>query len=480
MSMRASIAITAGVAVLVAVLVASLALYFATAAALRDGVDDGLRRLAGASDEMVARTEVIRAVLPRPGTVMRNGDIGYIQPLDRRGHPRIGNPAQAVPVSERAADVAREGEGPFFETLAIDGEPVRVLTIALDSGGALQLARPITDVEAALDTLRTRLVAVVFGGVLLATLLGAVVARRAVEPVHDLTELVEEVSATRDLTRRIRLGRTNDDIRRLADTFNDMLRSLEQARRAQEQLVADASHELRTPLTSIRTNIEVLFLAGEAGPARVSRDAKFLTDALSEPDRHALVGDVLDQLREFGRLVDSLVDLARGDAPAHDLVAVRLDQVVRDVAERAQMFSDGVPFMLDLSPTVVYAEEDRLGRAVANLLDNAVKYGGDREVTVRVAQGCVEVCDLGPGIRPEHLSHVFDRFYRAPEAWSAPGSGLGLSIVRQVAETHGGSVTASNRAGGGMRFTLQLPEAPKPPPPPEEEVIPAAGRRRPG
>jgi two-component system sensor histidine kinase MprB len=135
--------------------------------------------------------------------------------------------------------------------------------------------------------------------------------------------------------------------------------------------------------------------------------------------------------------------------------------------------------MLDLSPTVVFAEEDRLGRAVANLLDNAVKYGGDREVTVRVAKGCVEVCDLGPGIRPEHLAHVFDRFYRAPEARPAPGSGLGLSIVRQVAETHGGSVTASNRAGGGMRFTLQLPEAPTLPPPPAGEVIPAAGRHRP-
>jgi two-component system sensor histidine kinase MprB len=135
--------------------------------------------------------------------------------------------------------------------------------------------------------------------------------------------------------------------------------------------------------------------------------------------------------------------------------------------------------MLDLSPTVVYAEEDRLGRAVANLLDNAVKYAGHKEVTVRVAQGCVEVCDRGPGIRPEHLPHVFDRFYRAPEARSAPGSGLGLSIVRQVAETHGGSVTASSRPGGGMRFTLTLPEAPKLSPPPADDVIPAAGPRRP-
>ena len=132
----------------------------------------------------------------------------------------------------------------------------------------MQFARPLTDVEAALDTLRNRLAPVVFGGVLFATLLGAVVARRAVEPVHNLTELVEEVSATQDLTRRIRLQWTNNDIRRLADTFNDMLGSLEQARQAQQQLVADASHELRTPLTSIRTNIELLFLTDAFAPQR--------------------------------------------------------------------------------------------------------------------------------------------------------------------------------------------------------------------
>jgi two-component system sensor histidine kinase MprB len=481
MSMRASIAITAAVAVLVAVLVASLALYFSTATALREGVDDGLERLATAANEMAARTEMIRWVAPQPRTVMRNGDMGYIQPLDPEGQPRIDSRAQSVPVTERAADVARDGDRAFFETVEMNGEPVRVLTVPFDDGGALQLARPVSDVENALAALRTRLAAVAFGGVLLASVLGAVVARRAVEPVHDLTELVEQVSATQDLTRRIQLQRTNDDIRRLADTFNGMLGSLEEARRAQQQLVADASHELRTPLTSIHTNIELLFLAGEAGPARVSRDAKLLTDALSEPDRHALVSDVMGQLREFGRLVDSLVDLARGDAPAQDQVAVRLDHLVRDVAERAQMFSGGVPFMLDLSPAVVYAEEDRLGRAIANLLDNAAKYGGGKEVAVRVAQGCVEVRDHGPGISPEHLAHVFDRFYRAPEARSAPGSGLGLSIVRQVAETHGGSVTAVNLAGGGMRFTLTLPEAPRIPPPPAvtDDIIPAGAQRRP-
>jgi two-component system sensor histidine kinase MprB len=444
MSLRTSIALTAGIAVLAAVLAASLAMYFATATALRDGVDEGLARLADMAEQMANRPSVERLRLLRADTLVRGGNVGYAQPLDGQGRPLGPDARSPLAISERMSAVARGEHPAFYETVQLDSESVRVLTIPLDGGGAVALARPLDELEATLDGLRTRLAAVVLGGVLLALLLGAAVARRAAGPVHELTTLVEEVRATRDLTRRIELRPTNDDLRRLAHTFNEMLASLEQARAAQQQLVADASHELRTPLTSIRTNIEVLGLTG----------------VLSDDDRRELLDDVAGQLREFGRLVDSLVDLARGDEPARDVVAVRLDHLVRDVAERVQMFlgrGSAEPFMLDLTPTVVHADEDRLERAVANLLDNAVKYGGGTRVTVRVADGRVEVRDHGPGIEPEHLAHVFDRFYRAPEARSAPGSGLGLSIVRQVAESHGGTATAANAPGGGMRFTLALP-----------------------
>ncbi len=174
--------------------------------------------------------------------------------------------------------------------------------------------------------------------------------------------------------------------------------------------------------------------------------------------------DVVVQLDEFGRLVTGLVELARGDRPARGAVPVRLDELAARVVDRARAFTpDGVRLVVDAHPTVVVAEEDRVERAVANLVDNAVKYGvgddGTGTVEVRVADGAVTVRDHGRGIPDGDLPHVFDRFYRAPAARAAPGSGLGLSIVAQVARAHGGDVSAGNADDGGAVVTLRLPTA---------------------
>jgi two-component system sensor histidine kinase MprB len=238
-----------------------------------------------------------------------------------------------------------------------------------------------------------------------------------------------------------------------------MLANLEQAREAQQQLVADASHELRTPLTSLRTNIEVLAL--DTDPAGES------ATTLSASDRRRLLDDLTVQLDEFGRLVGALIELARGAQPARAVSRVALDELVEAATDRARAFAGPAQrFDVVTEPVTVEAEADRLDRAVANLLDNAVKYGGGGPIDVRVSRqrndadaavAQIAVRDHGPGIAAHDLPHVFERFYRAPDVRDTRGSGLGLAIVQQVAEAHRGRTVAEPADGGGMVMALQLP-----------------------
>jgi len=436
-SFRARVAFIAAAAVAVAVIAASVGIYLAAANVLRGEVDESLREMAAEVDRAVRERRPIFG--PRPGRL--GGPGGFIQVIDARGNvaDAVGG-TEPLPVTEQARQVARGGEA-RFETLAVDGQPVRVLTLPAVRGLALQIARPLTEIEGSLDQLRARLVVGSLVGIALAAALGTVVARRAVRPVEQLTDLAEDVAATQDLSRRIDVE-SEDEIGRLATTFNRMLAELEQARDSQRQLVADASHELRTPLTSLRTNIEVL------------ADA----ERLPAMDRRELIADVVTQLDEFGRLIAGLVELARGDRPVAAPTQVRLDQLVADVIERTRAFAGGqVAVALTAAPTTVTGERDRIERAIANLVDNAIKYGGNQPIDVTVRDGAVSVRDRGPGIDRSDLPHVFDRFYRAPAARGAPGSGLGLSIVKQVAESHGASVEVEAPPDGGTRLTVRFP-----------------------
>jgi two-component system sensor histidine kinase MprB len=274
------------------------------------------------------------------------------------------------------------------------------------------------------------------------------VARTALRPVARFSDTVELVAATQDLSRRIEV-RGNDEVARLARRFNEMLAALEVSRRAQRQLVADASHELRTPLTSLRTNIEVLARSDHMPPA----------------DRESLLGDLVSQLEDLSVLVADLVDLAReeervaaGAQPGPDMdEEVRLDSVVERAVDRARRHAPSLTFVTDLEPVVVHGAPERLDRAVANLLDNAMKWSPPGQVIeVTVAGDEVTVRDHGPGIDRAVLPFVFDRFYRAPAARGVPGSGLGQAIVRQVAEAHGGAVTADLAEGGGTVLRLSF------------------------
>jgi two-component system sensor histidine kinase MprB len=269
------------------------------------------------------------------------------------------------------------------------------------------------------------------------------VARAALAPAGEVSDAAEEVARTQDLTHRIEV-RGDDELGRLAASFNEMMAALELSQAAQRRLVADASHELRTPLATLRTNIETL---GR-------------TEQIDPEERKRLVADLTQELEEMTDLVGDVVELAR--APGQDAIArqdVALDELTRDAIERAQRRARDMHFEPRLQPSIVHADAQRLGRAISNMLDNACKWSSDDgEIDVEVADGRVSVRDHGPGFPADDLDKVFDRFWRADEARGKPGSGLGLAIVQRVAEEHNGSATASNAEGGGAVVSLELPE----------------------
>jgi two-component system sensor histidine kinase MprB len=219
-----------------------------------------------------------------------------------------------------------------------------------------------------------------------------------------------------------------------------MLAALEESVGRQRRLVADASHELRTPLTAARTNVDLL------------REG-----TLPEEEQRRAMDEASVELDALTSLVSDLVELARGEERKLRVEEVQLDELVDGVVERARTRAPQATFVTALTPTKVRVDPVLLERAVSNLLDNAVKYsppGAPIEVSVR--EGEVVVADHGPGVAEEDLPRIFDRFYRAAAARSKPGAGLGLAIVREAAEAHGGRATVESSSGGAL-FRLTLP-----------------------
>ncbi len=316
----------------------------------------------------------------------------------------------------------------------------RVYAVPFTPGHALQVARPLDEIDAALAGTRFALIGLAVSAALLAAFLGALIGQAALAPIRRLSTTVQEVTRTRDLSRRVAMTGT-DEIARLAASFDGMLTALEISLRQQRQLVADASHELRTPLTSLRTNLELLERGQPTDPA----------------ERQHVLHELVAQMERLSTLVGDLIDLARDEEATLPVEDVRLDEVVADAINDVRGRYPRVRFDAVLEGTTVRGIRPRLLRAVTNLLDNAGKWspaGGVVEVTVNGAE--VSVRDHGPGVAPEDAPRVFDRFWRAPNARSLPGSGLGLSIVKDVAEAHGGSVTLEHANGGGARFRLRL------------------------
>ena len=281
-------------------------------------------------------------------------------------------------------------------------------------------------------------------GVAIGVALGYAIGRDTIRPVERLTAAAEHVAATQDLDSTID-ERGEDELARLARSFNSMLRALAASRQQQAQLISDAGHELRTPLTSLRTNIEVLLRVKD----------------LPDEDRAELLADVHGQLEEMTTLVGDVVELAREDEAQSEPIEVRFDSIVARAVERARRRAPSVTFDVQLTAGSIVAHPALLERAILNVLDNAAKWGPTGGVIwVRLERGeswILEVLDQGPGIAPADLPHVFERFYRADTARALPGSGLGLAIVQQVVASHGGTVAAVSPPGGGTLIRIQLP-----------------------
>jgi two-component system sensor histidine kinase MprB len=436
-SFRARLALVAAAAVALAVLTASFVIYFVVRDQLTATLDDSLKTTA-AQLRQAPPHDFEHFATPA-------GELGgarvYPQGVDSAG--RVFLPPGAtvsLPVTSGVIAVARGQRGAFFSDTHVSKTHLRVLTFPYGTGGAVEVARSLTEVDHSLGRIENLLILIAGGGIAIAAALGLAVSRAALTPVRRLTTATEKVTETGDLSERIEVG-GRDELSRLAGSFNAMLGALQESSRAQRQLVADASHELRTPLTSLRTNIEVL--ASER--------------ALPSGERERLLSDVVEQLTEMTTLISELIDLARGEQQTAKPEEVRLDLVASEAVERARRNRPAVTFTTNLLESTVQGVPSTIERAVANLLDNAAKWsppGGDVEVAVR--DGEVSVRDYGPGIDEEDLPYVFDRFYRSRSARGRPGSGLGLAIVRQVAVAHGGEVVAEPADGGGTRMRLRL------------------------
>jgi two-component system sensor histidine kinase MprB len=359
------------------------------------------------------------------------------RPTDDKTPLRLGAPELAV----------ASGDSPHaIRTLVSDGIRYRVATVPAGEGRALVIAQSLEPQDKVLH--RLGIVMLIFGiaGVLAAALAGWGVARNGLRPVRRLTSSVERIARTEDLTPLHVEG--DDEIARLARAFNAMLTALSASRQRQRRLVADAGHELRTPLTSLRTNIDLLNQADAPG-----NDAMLPAEARSE-----LLEDVRAQIEELTTLIGDLVELARDEEPTHVIAPVELGEVVERAMTRVRRRAPVLRFTLDAEAWWVVGDSAALERAVTNLLDNAAKWSPqDGTVAITLRGGVLTVDDQGPGIAEEDRPHVFDRFYRSADARAMPGSGLGLSIVRQVAERHSGQVDVAVAPGGGTRLVLRLP-----------------------
>jgi two-component system sensor histidine kinase MprB len=463
MSLRARIAGVTGAAVAVTVLLAAVVVYFATRSSLRGEVDGRLRDRAAT---LAARPgppglRPFRGGIPDPGELglqsggeaAFGGAVGYAQFVFPDGTALRARGARVqLPVTGRALAVAQGRAGGYFTDVTRRGTHLRVLTVP-SAAGAIQVARPLDEIDAQLRRILLVLALVALGGIALGAGLAALVTRTALAPIERFTRRTEAI-AGREPQLSERMDDTGtDELARLARSFNTTLDALEASVAAQRHLVADASHELRTPLASLRANVQVL------------EDAEHLP----ENERRALRDDVVAELDELTALVADVVELARGTAPGAELDDVRVDEIAARAVERAERrAAASVDIAARLEPTLVAGEPGRIARAIQNLLDNALKWTGPGgRIDVRLAGGVLEVRDHGPGFDPEDLPHVFERFYRADRARGMPGSGLGLAIVRQAAEAHGGWVEAANAPGGGalLRVSFGPPgEVPAAPP----------------
>jgi two-component system sensor histidine kinase MprB len=458
-SLRVRLGLAAGVAVAVAVIAVAVSAYAGTRSELFGQIDGQLRNVAARAVSFSGHgggnaSGHLPFGGPGPGGATGRVQLGSKPRIPFGGAAGVNeliSPAgkvhalvarDTVPVDARARRLAHSGRGGYFADTTVRGVALRVYVTGIGSQGALLAALPLGAINHTLSDQRLLLGVIATAGIALGGLLALLVARAALAPIARFTTQTELIAATPERLETDRVEvHGGDELARLARTFNETLDALARSVAAQRNLVADASHELRTPIATIRANLQLM------------RDE----ERLPPSEREALRRDVIEELDELTALVSDVVELARGAKPGGQAGDVRLDEVVEAAVQRTRRRAPELTVSVTLEPTLVRGEGDRIARAVANLLDNAVKWSLPQGVVeVILSAGTLTVRDHGPGFPELDLPFVFDRFHRARAARATSGSGLGLAIVRQAAEAHGGSANAANAPAGGALMTIDF------------------------
>lgn len=438
MTFRSRVIAATVIAAALAVVLASLASFLTSRNALTHSVDESLLQAYQHSEENFGGT---------PSFLVLSG--GTVSPT---------NTAPALIDATVKSYAKGQVKGYTFRTVEFTSQAWRELIIGLPAGTVIasgnsdfSLTTSAADVylvpfEGQINELRSlvRTLLFVSAGVLLMALsFGVILARAALHPLEDVTDDIEDIAETSDMSRRLIEGDV-DELGRLRRVFNRLLGTVEDSQQLQRQLVLDASHELRTPLTSLRTNAQVLSRAQQLAPE----------------DLEQLTNDMVTQVDELAALVGDLAELARGERSEGPVTQLRLDDVVEECVETARTYAriKNIVIEVDLETSMVVGRRDRLVRAISNLLTNAIKFTpAGSEIRVSSAAGIITVSDSGPGVAEEDIPFIFNRFWRSPLSRGLPGSGLGLSIVDQVVSELDGTVVVDRDPQlGGARFTITL------------------------
>ncbi len=402
-------------------------------------------------------TDLVTSTEPFVMVLTADGSVRYTSGLLAGVAPRIPA-AVVVEANEQGRSIATVS-APGAAAAGADAG-LRVVArkwTSTSDGGIVVAGQSTTFPTNQLAGLRVFLVIAAIVTLIVVAIVSWLVAGRAVRPLVTLARTTEAIGATGDLSRRLELSRSHDEVGRLTTSFNAMIERLQSSQAdlaaalaAQQRFVADASHELRTPLSTIRTNAE--FLRQQPDAAGV--------------DRTAATGDIVSEAERMSRLVDGLLVLARADAGIAierrpiDLRAVAAEEARRvRPPGRVREETETVHLTADAS-ALVSGDAEALGRVIRSLLDNAFRHGKPPVgITVAKRDGAVflEVRDAGPGLPKGSEERVFERFYRADPSRSGEGTGLGLAIARAIVQAHGGTIRASSADGGGTAVTMELP-----------------------
>lgn len=462
MPLRVKLTLWYGSALALILMLFATALYAIVARDLKDQVDQSLKEAATTAIRSLEQHgfgpfiqfEDLSAHFPELAVLDK-----FFQIFSPTGRITIQSPnvkSHDVPLSQTALKMAFSGET-TYESARFPGEDLRLISVPiLYQGNLLNIVQVGTSLKPVEHTLK-RLLGVLLISIPVALLVslggGWFLAGRVLRPVAIMTEAAKKIAAG-DLSQRLAVEATGDEIGRLAETFNAMIARLDASFRQVRQFSSDASHELRTPLTVMKGETELVL--------RRPRDCQ---------DYKTVLESNLEEIDRMTRIVDELLFLSRADLGEVKMASdpVALADLLEDIQQQASVLGQdqGIQVRLGtMQPATVLGDDLRLRELFLNLVDNAVKYsrsGGTVTITLRVEQGTARVAvqDQGIGIRPEAIGRIFDRFYRTDEAraHTKAGTGLGLAICTWIADVHHGRIDVRSVPGEGSTFTVTLPLA---------------------